>query len=129
MIDFENELKKALEKNGDFDTARSETLRKEIVQMFEDKLKKVKLWTWAFLLIDVIIIAGGISSLLVNLLITKNTNAMIISAVVVLIAHEGTVLIKLWYWVLNSKYAVLKELKQLRLQIAEQAGEKPSPEN
>ncbi len=128
MINFEKELKEVLEKNGDFDVAKGETLRKEIVQMFEDKLKKVKLWTWAFLLIDVIIIAGGISSLLVNLLITKNTNAMIISAVVVLIAHEGTVLIKLWYWVLNTKYGVLKELKQLQLQIAELAGKNPSAE-
>jgi ABC-type sugar transport system permease subunit len=125
MINFEKELKEFLEKNGDFDVVKSETLRKGIVQMFEDKLKKVKLWTWAFLLIYVIIIAGGISGLLVNLLITKNTNAMLVSAIVVLVAHEGTVLIKLWYWILNSKYDVLKELKQLQLQIAEQAGKKP----
>jgi ABC-type sugar transport system permease subunit len=122
MINFEKELKEVLEKNGDFDVVKSETLRKGIVQMFEDKLKKVKLWTWAFLLIDVVIIAVGVSSLLVNLLITKNTNAVIVSAIVVLVAHEGTVLIKLWYWILNSKYEVLKELKQLQLQIAEQSG-------
>jgi len=129
MINFEKELKEVLEKNGDFNVTKSEALRKEIVQMFEDKLKKVKLWTWAFMLIDVIIIAGGISSLLVNLLITKNTNAMIISAVVVLVAHEGTVLIKLWYWVLSSKYAVLKELKQLQLQVAESTGKSSPAEN
>ena len=129
MINLEKELKEVLEKNGDFNIAKSETLRKETVQMFEDKLKKVKLWTWAFLLIYVIIIAGGISGLLVNLLITKNTNAMLISAVVVLIAHEGTVLIKLWYWVLNTKYDVLKELKQLQLQIAEQTAKDSPSEN
>jgi len=129
MNEFEKTIQVTLSQTGKFDAGKAETLRKEMVQMFEGKLKKVKLWTWAFLLIDGIIIAGGISSLLVNLLITKNTNAMIISAVVVLIAHEGTVLIKLWYWVLNTKYGVLKELKQLQLQIAELTGKKPSSEN
>jgi len=129
MNEFEKTIQVTLSQTGKFDAGKAETLRKEMVQMFEGKLKKVKLWTWAFLLIDGIIIAGGISSLLVNLLITKNTNAMIISAVVVLIAHEGTVLIKLWYWVLNTKYGVLKELKQLQLQIAELTGKNPSSEN
>lgn len=129
MNEFEKTIQVTLSQTGKFDAGKAETLRKEMVQMFEGKLKKVKLLTWAFLLIDGIIIAGGISSLLVNLLITKNTNAMIISAVVVLIAHEGTVLIKLWYWVLNTKYGVLKELKQLQLQIAELTGKNPSSEN
>jgi len=129
MNEFEKTIQVTLSQTDKFDAGKAETLRKEMVQMFEGKLKKVKLWTWAFLLIDGIIIAGGISSLLVNLLITKNTNAMIISAVVVLIAHEGTVLIKLWYWVLNTKYGVLKELKQLQLQIAELTGKNPSSEN
>ncbi len=129
MDELEKTIQVTLSQTGKFDAGKAETLRKEIVQMFEGKLKKVKLLTWAFLLIDVIIIAGGIIGLLVNLLITKNTNAMIISAVVVLIAHEGTVLIKLWYWVLNTKYGVLKELKQLQLQIAELKGKTPPAEN
>jgi len=129
MDELEKTIQVTLSQTGKFDAGKAETLRKEIVQMFEGKLKKVKLLTWAFLLIDGIIIAGGISGLLVNLLITKNTNAMIISAVVVLIAHEGTVLIKLWYWVLNTKYGVLKELKQLQLQIAELKGKTPPAEN
>jgi ABC-type sugar transport system permease subunit len=129
MDELEKTIQVTLSRTGKFDAGKAETLRKEIVQMFEGKLKKVKLLTWAFLLIDVIIIAGGIIGLLVNLLITKNTNAMIISAVVVLIAHEGTVLIKLWYWVLNTKYGVLKELKQIQLQIAELTGKTPPAEN
>jgi len=129
MDELEKTIQVTLSRTGKFDAGKAETLRKEIVQMFEGKLKKVKLLTWAFLLIDGIIIAGGIIGLLVNLLITKNTNAMIISAVVVLIAHEGTVLIKLWYWVLNTKYGVLKELKQLQLQIAELKGKTPPAEN
>ena len=32
---------------------------------------------------------------------------------------DSTVLIKLWYWIMNNKLNVLKELKQLQLQIAD----------
>ena len=34
---------------------------------------------------------------------------------------DSTVLIKLWYWIMNNKLNVLKELKPLQLQIAELA--------
>ncbi len=32
------------------------------------------------------------------------------------------VTIKLWYWIMNNKLNVLREMKQLQLQIAELAG-------
>ena len=129
MDELEKTLQETLNRTGKFDAGRAETTRKEIVRMFEGKMKMVKLVTWIFLLIDGIVLVGGISGLLINLLVTKNTNAMIISAVLVLIAHEGTVLIKLWYWVLNVKYGVLKEMKQLQLQIAELTGKNPPAES
>jgi len=44
-------------------------------------------------------------------------------------ATDSTVLIKLWYWIMNNKLNVLKELKQLQLQIAELAGKNPPSEN
>ena len=42
---------------------------------------------------------------------------------------DSTVLIKLWYWIMNNKIGVLKEIKQLQLQIAELAGKEPPAEN
>jgi len=41
---------------------------------------------------------------------------------------DSTVLIKLWYWIMNNKLNVLKELKQLQLQIAELAAKKKPTE-
>ena len=38
---------------------------------------------------------------------------------------DSTVLIKLWYWIMNNKLNVLKELKQLQLQISELARKEP----
>ena len=42
---------------------------------------------------------------------------------------DSTVLIKLWYWIMNNKLNVLREMKQLQLQIAELAGKEPPAEN
>jgi len=42
---------------------------------------------------------------------------------------DSTVLIKLWYWIMNNKLNVLKEVKKLELQIAELTGKSQSAEN
>jgi len=39
--------------------------------------------------------------------------------VVIIIMGQTQVLMKLWYWVMNTKINVLKEVKQLQLQVAE----------
>ena len=44
-------------------------------------------------------------------------------------ATDSTVLIKLWYQIVNNKLSVLKELKQLQLQIAELAGRNQAAES
>ena len=40
-----------------------------------------------------------------------------------------TILMKLWYWVVDAKLNVQKEVKQLQLQIAELADKKSPSEN
>jgi hypothetical protein len=50
---------------------------------------------------------------------------MIASAVIFLCAGQSMVTIKLWYWIMNNKLNVLREMKQLQLQIAELAGKEP----
>lgn len=125
MDNFEKDLKKVFEKNGDFDVARSESLRKEIVQMFDKKLKKVKLVAQ----LGVLILAAIIIYDFYCLSHSQNIKETIVHAIVILILAESTLLIKLWYWVLNAKYGVLKELKQLQLQIAELAGKEPPSED
>ena len=93
--------------------------------MFDKKLKRVKLATQISLLALAALIIYSFN----RLWHSQNTTEMFTCAIVILILSHSTVLIKLWYWVLNAKYGVLKELKQLQLQIAEHAGKKPNPEN
>jgi hypothetical protein len=74
MINFEKKLKEVLEKNGDFDFAKGEALRKEIVQMWADKnLKRAKLAFWIFFLASIGTMVGGY----IGLSLATNTKEML----------------------------------------------------
>jgi len=126
MDNFEKELKIVLEKNGDFDAARSEALRKEIVQMWCDKnLLRVKIVFWIFFLLCLGMMAAGY----IGLRRAEDTRGIILWAIFFMLGFNSTILMKLWYWVVNTKLNVLKEMKQLQLQVAELAGKAPPGEN
>ncbi len=125
MINFENELKNALEKNGDFDVAKSEKLRKETVQMWYDKsLRRTKKIFWIYFLLSIGMMVGGY----IGLRFATDTKGMLGWVIFFMIGFNSTILMKLWYWVVDNKLSVLKEIKQLQLQIADQAGKKPPAE-
>jgi len=126
MDKLEKQLKKVLEKNGVFDVTKSETLRKELIQMWCDKnLLRTKLVFWIFLLLSLGMMVGGY----IGLRSAGNTRGMILWAIFLMIGFNSTILMKLWYWVVNTKLNVLKEMKQLQLQIAELAGKDAPAEN
>ncbi len=128
MDEFEKTIRAALSDTDKFDAAKAETLRKETVQMFEDKLKKVYRYAWLYLIICVAAgsVAGACFGVSAGL---GSTWGMIASAVMFLGAGQSMVTIKLWYWIMNNKLNVLREIKQLQLQIAELAGKEASAEN
>ena len=125
MDNFEKELKKVLEQKGDFDTVRSETLRKEIVQMWCDKnLLRAKLVFWIFFLLSIGIMVGGY----IGLSSAANTRGMLSWVIFFMIGFNSTILMKLWYWVVHTRINLQKDLKQIQLQIAELAGKEPPAE-
>jgi hypothetical protein len=125
MINFKKELKEALEKNGDFDIAKSEMLRKEIVQMWYDKsLRRTKKIFWIYFLLSIGMMVGGY----IGLRLATDTRGMLSWVIFFMIGFDSTILMKLWYWVVDTKLNILKEMKQLQLQIAEDADKKPSAE-
>jgi len=122
MDNLEQELKKALKKNGDFDIDKSETLRKEIVQMWYSKnLRKTKIIFWIFYLCSLGMMIGGY----IGLRTADNTVGMLSWVLFFMIGFNSTILMKLWYWVIDTKLSVLKEMKQLQLQITELKNEVP----
>ncbi len=126
MDKLEKQLKKVLEKNGVFDVSKSETLRKELIQMWCDKnLRRAKLVFWIFFLLCLGMMAGGY----IGLRSAGNTKEMLSWVIFFMIGFNSTILMKLWYWVVDAKLNVQKEVKQLQLQIAELTDKEQPSEN
>ena len=53
-------------------------------------------------------------------LAADDVRSWILWGVIFILAFETTVLIKLWYWVVNTKLGVLREVKLLRMDLAAQ---------
>jgi hypothetical protein len=126
MVDFEKELKKVLEKNDDFNAAKGEALRKEMVQMLYDtNLRKAKIVFWIYFLLSIGMMIGGY----IGLRFAADTKGMLCWVLFFMIGFNSTILMKLWYWVVDNKLSVLKEIKQLQLQITGDEGKKPPAES
>ncbi len=94
--------------------------------MWCDKnLLRTKLVFWIFLLLSLGMMVGGY----IGLRTTGNTRGMISWAIFLMIGFNSTILMKLWYWVVDAKLNIQKEVKQLQLQIAELTGKEASAEN
>jgi hypothetical protein len=114
MNEPENELAKASAENGTFDPRKAKQIAAAAVSQFQTRLKKVERIAWIYLVgcTAVTALAG------VQLWFASSTKAMIFFALLILVAFETTILIKLWYWVVNGKLSVLRELKTLQLHSA-----------
>jgi len=123
MDEFENTIRQTLSSTNNFDEEKANTLRQETAEMFKDKLEKVYRYTKLCLIICIVV--GGIAGACFGIsasLGTRGTWGMIASAVMFLTAGQLMLTIKLWYWIVNNKLAVLREIKQLQLQIAGMTG-------
>ena len=126
MSDIEKELKKVLKANVRFDADKNAARRKEIEQMifhkFQNDMLKVKVVFWIFFLLSIGMMAGGY----IGLRSANDTKAMLCWVIFFMIGFNSTILMKLWYWVADTKLNVLKEMKQLQLQVTQLSGREPS---
>ncbi len=129
MDKLEKELTELLGNESGFAGSIDESTRKEMAQMifqkFESDMSKVKVVFWIFLVMGVATMVGG----MIFLIHAKGTKWMLFAAVIALMGYNSTILMKLWYWVVSTKLGILKEIKQLQLQVAELSDKKQPPEN
>ena len=127
MNDFENKLKEALQTKRDIkiDDARRKEIEQMIFQKYDSDMKKVTLIYWIFFILSLGMMAGGY----IGLRAAPNTKSMLLWLIFFMIGFNSTILMKLWYWVMNSKLNILREMKQLQLQISELGGEGNPDEN
>lgn len=115
MNQFEKNLGQALGGRGQYDKQKSDNVRKEALKMFDDKLKLYKWVTWGFLAFETVCMAV----LAWGFWMIGDVKWLVAVAALFIVSFESTVLMKLWYWQMNTKIGTLKEMKQLELQIAE----------
>jgi hypothetical protein len=125
MDELEKSIRITLSDAGKFDAGKAESLRKEILQMFDKNLQKAKLIFWISFLLSLGMMGGGY----IGLRLAADTREMLSWVIFFMIGFNSTILIKLWYWVADTKLNVLKEMKHLQLQITELTGKISSAES
>ena len=114
MTSESNDLGKALDQNGSFDPEKAKRAKEKSAGVFDARMRKLERSIWIWLILSVCF--GLFGYLRFQSPTTTSTKELIAYAVVMLIAYESTVLLKLAYWIINVKLSVLKEIKLLRLE-------------
>jgi len=122
MDEFEKTIRTTLSDTDKFDAAKAENLRKEIVQMFQKKLKTALIITWVGTGVAVVFEVAGWIGLVLSMFLGGGVKLMIFFGVIVLSGGQLHLLAKLCYWVYHNEIKVRTEVKELQLQIAELAG-------
>jgi hypothetical protein len=114
MSERENELKQALAENSSFSTEKAKQITADAVSQFHAGLKKTERLMWIYLVACVAVILFAFMAFQS----ASSVKMMIGFGILMLAAYETTILMKLWYWTVNTKLALLKAIKQLQLQTA-----------
>ena len=122
MTERDNELARHSAENGSFDPAKARKTTTDAVSRFNARLKWTARLTWIYILAGVGVMLFSCNSLLA----ASTTKAIVGFGILLLVAYETTILMKLWYWNANTKFTLLRELKQWQLQTALSSTDAPS---
>lgn len=98
---------------GRGDEDKHERVLEEVCRMYQVKTKRAKYLTWGYLAA----ITVAILLCFLKFVATDNVKTMLGTVLIILILHEGTVLMKLWWWVYSSRNATLETLKAVQIQL------------
>ena len=125
MSDYDQELTEALKENGKFDVTKADQMRAQTITKFNAGLRKIERIMWFWLCGFAVLLSYAI----VRYFFAVGTKEIILFAFLAFAALEAQTLIKLWYWILNNKIGVLKEIKMLRIEMEHGiAGTEGAPE-
>jgi hypothetical protein len=112
---IETKLNELLKMKDDLDELKSQRKQQETIDDFEKKQITLKRYFYIWLAVCVIIMLAGIAG------IEQNSEQHKLNALfIALVGLNGTLLMKLWYFIKLSNLTVMQELKQLRIQLAGQ---------
>jgi len=114
MSDFDDKLRKALENGEPIELERRETLRQMLAQSFKVQQRWMVLFLWIeAIVVSVVGIWAG-----VRLYHAQELKPLIVWSTVLIVCAIFFVLVKVVGWQWMNKYAVLREIKRLELQVA-----------
>lgn len=109
---IENKLNELLKMKDDVDELKSLRKQQETIDDFEKKQKQLKIYYYVWLALGLFIFLGGMSGL------EHNSEKYRLNALVIaMVGLNLVIMIKLWYFIKDTKLSLLQELKQLRLQM------------
>lgn len=112
---FDKLLRYTLSGEGQDNVEKGERVRGEVTQMYDSKLKRIYWYTWAVLIIDMVLLIG----LVPVFLLIDDVKMQIGCAAAWLAIFVSTMQEKTWYWQMNSKLRTLKEIAELKVQVAQ----------
>jgi hypothetical protein len=115
MEPIEIELKNALNRTNPIPAAELAALNNRIIQTFARKQKGFQ----NVMLTYLVVMTAALLVLLALFMTLNDLKMCLLVGIVFLVLYEGTVLMKLWYWIMNAKTATLREIKLLQLAVAE----------
>ena len=114
---IEEKLNELLKIKDELDELKNEQKQQQIFNDFEKKEKKTKTYFFIFLVLAVLIMLAGMGG------IAHNSERYRLNALfMALVGFNSTILLKLWYWIVQSKLDILKEIKHMQIQFSEHLG-------
>ncbi len=115
MEPIDIELKNALNRAQPVPLAELAALNRRIVETFARKQKGILRLMSAYL----VAMTVAMLVMLALYLSTSDLKQCLLLGIGILMAVEGTVLMKLWYWIMHGKIAMTREIKLLQLALLE----------
>ncbi len=113
MSKRDDEIRDRIRWDKDFESPPGHEARAAIVRRFRNARKKllVQLTLWLLAALGVL----GLGAYMMGMV--SETRAMLVALLVMLIGFETTVLLKLWYWTVDSKAALMEQIQRLGLRM------------
>ncbi|HUW62402.1 MAG TPA: DUF6768 family protein [Candidatus Bathyarchaeia archaeon] len=104
----------------DPDAAAREKLHHEF-----SRKRNIVMWiTWGFLFFE----GAMMVALMLVFVLESNTKTLIALAALFIASFETTVLMKLWYWIVHTRLLLVREIKEMRLELADLAARQAPPQ-
>lgn len=124
------DLKNALRHDDQFDSAQAASLRQSARERYSKSMRYIT----RYLNVTVVVTTMFVAFCLAFLVVNNNERLRTLAICYLVIAMLTGVLVKLWYWTVNTKIAILREIKETfllsaagGLQVGPQQDENPVP--